>query len=101
MEYITDILVDKILDYTKDERSSFCRETTKKQILFYLRNFKPSLFTSQPVIDAFTGKVVSGADNGYFDGRFLWYESEVFYFEKYNLALTNEFTEYVLHHTQE
>ena len=53
-------------------------------------------FTSAPVIDIFTDKEVKSADNGYSDSEYIWRESEIYYFEKYNLKLNDDFIKYVL-----
>lgn len=96
MLYITDILVDKLLATGNNSYSSDYGETEKNKIVDYLKKFKASLFTSDPVVDIFTGAVVADADNGYTDGRYTWFKSEVYYFEKYNLKLNKDFIEYVL-----
>ena len=70
--------------------------SNKNEILKYMKSLSPSIFTSAPVIDIFTDKEVKSADNGYSDGEYSWRESEIYYFEKYNLKLNNDFIEYVL-----
>ena len=70
--------------------------SNKNEILKYMKALSPSIFTSAPVIDIFTDKEVKSADNGYSDGEYSWRESEIYYFEKYNLKLNNDFIEYVL-----
>lgn len=95
MLYITDVLVDKLLE-TENNYTSNYNENEKKKLLEYLKKFKASMFTSAPVVDVFTGSVVADADNGYSDGRYTWYKSEVYYFEKYNLKLNDNFVRYVL-----
>jgi hypothetical protein len=93
-----------ILNYDIDDLSA---EALKKQfmdnpisnkveILKYMKSLSPSIFTSAPVIDVFTDEEVKSADNGYTDGEYTWYESEIYYFEKYNLKLNDDFIEYVL-----
>lgn len=68
----------------------------KEKILAYLKRFPECAFTSAPVKDAFTGKIVYDANNARTDGVFQWSESEIYHFEKYNLKLNNDFIEYVL-----
>ena len=68
----------------------------KKAIIKYLKSFDVSAFTSQPVYDILTGEEVFCADNAHTDGVYTWYESEIYYFETYNLKLSKEFIEYVL-----
>ena len=62
----------------------------------YFSRFEPSLFTSAPVIDAFTGERVSAANNGYSDGEYTWYKAEMYYFEHYGLRLRKDFIEHVI-----
>ena len=70
--------------------------TGKEIILNYMKSFSPTLFTSAPVIDIFTNEEVKSADNGYSDGEYTWYESEMYYFDKYNLKLNEDFIKHVL-----
>lgn len=67
----------------------------KEQILKYLKSVPWAAFTSQPVIDKITGEQIIDADNARSDGVWHWYESEIHYFEKYNLRLKPEFIEYI------
>lgn len=96
MQYITDFNVDRL---TAEDISRFSSEYStadKAKIAKYMKKFPAKLFTSQPVIDALTGEVVYGADNGYSDGEFTWYEAERYYFEKYGMALRKEFVDHVM-----
>lgn len=68
----------------------------KDIILSYMTQFPPCAFTSQPVIDKFTGKTVFDANNARSDGVYTWYESEIYHFEHYNLKLNDDFIEHVL-----
>lgn len=100
MKYIVDYDID---DLGKDElRKKFlsCSITDKDKILNYMKSFQPILFTSAPVTDVFTNVEVKVADNGYTDNEYTWYESEIYYFEKYNLKLNDDFIEYVLNKTK-
>lgn len=67
----------------------------KTQILNYLNKYKPSAFTSEPVFDRITDEQVYEADNGYTDGTYQWYESDIYHLKKYNLKLNDDFIEYV------
>lgn len=95
MKYITDILVDEMVKEDKESIHAEYAASDKDKVLSYLKKFKASLFTSEPVIDVFTGKKVAAADNGYTDGKYRWFESEVYYFEHYNLKLNEDFLELV------
>ena len=93
MKYITDILVDKMVRNDMESISAEYDASEKAKVLNYLKKFKASLFTTEPVIDVFTGRQVADADNGYTDGNYTWFESEVHYFEHYDLKLNKEFFE--------
>lgn len=68
----------------------------KEKILAYMKQFPCSAFTSEPVFDRYTGDKVVEADNQRTDGEYIWYESWIYYFDKYNLKLNDDFIEYVL-----
>lgn len=92
-------IVDYDLDeLTVSELKQFVSDVApawKKEILNYLKSFGVSAYTSQPVYDILTGEEVFSADNAHTDGVYTWYESEIYYFETYNLKLSKEFIEYV------
>ena len=68
----------------------------KEEILAYMKRFPFSAYTSQPVYDFFTGEETAPADNQRTDGVYIWYESWIYHFEKYNLKLNDDFVQYVL-----
>ncbi len=95
MKYIIDFDIDEI---SAENLKKYCSEITindKQKIVTYLKETPLSAFTSSPVIDVFTGKEVYAADNAHSDSIYCWYESEIYYFEKYNLQLKPEFIEYI------
>lgn len=96
MKYINHLRIARIAEYLSDGYKKKYDDSVKRKILAHLRSFPPCAFTSQPVIDAFTGEEVYEADNGYTDGSYTWYESQIYYFEKYDLALEEDFIAYVL-----
>ncbi len=67
-----------------------------KKIIHYLNKFSPSVFTSEPLIDIFTEKKISDADNGYSDGEYEWYDSDIYYFEHYNLKIDENFVKKIV-----
>ncbi len=69
---------------------------SKKKVLSYLKSFPECAYTSAPVFDAFNSKKVYDADNARTDGKYTWYESEIYHFEKYNLKLNEDFIQHVL-----
>lgn len=95
MKYITDIDVDEI---GKNRDAEFQRQydrSEKRVILEYLKSFRPYILTTAPAEDPFTHEQVEEADFGYSDGEYTWYETEIYCFEKYDLALTDEFLAYI------
>lgn len=97
MKFISDKSIDKL---SSEEFLWFCSPLPidkKKQILQYLKSITtPNAFTSQPVIDKLTNKETKKIDNAFTDGEYVWYASEVYHFEKYDLKLNDDFIEYVL-----
>lgn len=94
MKYITDIV------NMKKVRESGCfgtnySQTEKEMVLAYMKRFEPCLFTTEPAVDVFTGEKVADADNGFSDGEFTWYVSEIYYFREYDLAISREFIDHV------
>lgn len=68
----------------------------KSEILLYMKSAPMVACTTAPTVDRLTGRQVNAADNARSDGVYQWYESEIYYFERYNLKLSNEFIEHVL-----
>lgn len=68
----------------------------KKKVLEYLKSFEKCAYTTQPVIDGFTGEKLDCIDDARSDGVYRWYESEIYHFEKYNLKLNDDFIQHVL-----
>ena len=96
MKYITEADID---DVSKNNFKSYLSEKPilyKNDILKYLRSFSECAFTSEPVKDKYTDEIVYDADNARSDGEYIWYESEIYHFEKYNLKLNEDFIKYVL-----
>ena len=67
----------------------------KPLILQYLKSFKPTWFTTGRLIDNISGKKIDIVDNSYDDGVFIWSESDIYHFERYNMPLSKEFTSYI------
>lgn len=78
---------ESIAEYTEFEKSA---------LLQYMKSHEPCAFTSQPVEDVLSGKIVLDADNARSDGLYRWYESEIYHLEKYNLRLNDDFIQHVL-----
>lgn len=95
MKFITDVYVVGVAKGREEFVKASVPNGEKSQILHYLRGFKPCWFTTAPAEDPFTHEQVEEADFGYSDGEYTWYESEIYCFEKYDLALTDEFLAYI------
>lgn len=63
----------------------------KGKILKHLKSGKSIFATSTPIVDIFTGKPANIELCTYTDGNFTWTSEEIYYFEKYNLKLNDEF----------
>lgn len=96
MKYATDFTISKMKGITIEDIRADYTEEEKKKILSYLKCYRAIAFTSQPVFDIFTGKQVGAADNGRSDGEYMWYESEIYHFEHYDMRLQKDFIEHVL-----
>ena len=94
MKYITDIINMKKVGESKLLGACYSH-AEKEMLLAYMNRFEPHLFTTEPVTDIFTGEKVADADNGFSDGEFTWYVSEIYYFRKYDLAVSEEFIDHV------
>lgn len=70
----------------------------KEKILAYLKKEKWDSGARAPMLfrDVVTGKPVPGEFCSYSDGEFSWRTDEIYYFEKYNLKLKDEFIQHVL-----
>ena len=63
----------------------------KEQILKYLRNGKKGAYAPSKMIDVISGEVIPGELCCYSDGEYGWRSDTIYYFEKYNLKLEEEF----------
>ena len=100
VKYISDFEADKLGRLSGVSFQAEYEPEEKRKILAYLSGFKPCAFTTAPVEDHFTGEEVRETDFGYSDGEYRWYECEIYCLEKYDLALTEEFREYVKRKTE-
>ncbi len=71
-------------------------DNVKNALLLFMKSFEWCAFTSAPVIDRITGEKVFDADNARSDGKYQWYESDIYHLEKYNLKLNDDFIQHVL-----
>ena len=68
----------------------------KETVLKYLRNGKDTAAYAGIAKDILTGEEIPGQWLLLSDGVFEWSTDEIYYFEKYNIKLEDEFIEYVL-----
>ena len=96
MKYAVDYDLDGV---TPQEFEGLCSNTLEKKavILKYLKSFNAWGYTTEPLSDKKTGKIIQ--ENGcasYTDGEYEWYDDWVYHFEKYNLKLNDDFIAHVL-----
>lgn len=63
----------------------------KMKILTYMRNCKVIAAAPGIMKDIFTGKRIPGEMLAYSDGKYYWGAEAIYYFEKYNLKLPDDF----------
>lgn len=84
---------------TDELRSYFDKfeNPNKQKILSYLKNnlFESSC-TTEKVFDYIENRSTNIPMVSYHDNRFYWDDREIYYFEKYNLKLNDDFIQYVL-----
>ena len=103
MELISDIkFYDKKIDLqTLKNNCSNAENPYKVNILKYLKDSKNrSSCTTDKVYDYFSNRFVNIPIVAYHDDSFYWDDRDIYYFEKYNLKLTEEFVNHVLEQTE-
>ena len=96
MKYLLKKPIRKMTEAEFKENTAYYTENEKALLLQYMKSFSPCAFTSEPVRDIFSGKIVVDADNARSDGEYRWCESEIYHFEKYNLKINDDFVHHVL-----
>lgn len=69
----------------------------KKQILQYMRSNKVIAAAPGRLKDVFTNQPIKGEMLAYSDGVYYWGTEAIYYFDKYNMKLPDEFVNRVLH----
>ena len=69
----------------------------KGRVLEYLRNCKVIAAAPGRMTDVFTNKPIPGEVLAYSDGNYYWGTEAIYYFEKYNMKLPDEFVNRILH----
>lgn len=93
------ILDADIFEINKDELKNITSDTPipeEEKILAYLKSFEKCAYTTQPVIDLFTGERKDFIADARTDGVYTWYDHEIYHFEKYNLKLNDDFIKHAL-----
>lgn len=73
------------------------REMEKKaDILTYLKKVNVMAAAPGYAIDVFTGNRIQEPLYAYSDGEYIWRSDTIYYFDKYNLRLEDDFIEHVL-----
>lgn len=68
----------------------------KEKILKYLTSFYPKVATMARVMDHVKKEEVKElCDLGYYDGVFVWDETDIYHFREYNMPLMEEFLEFI------
>lgn len=68
----------------------------KEKVLRHLKESDKISFASGKATDLVSGNEIDGELCCYSDGTYAWRSDTVYYFEKYNTKLPNEFIEHVL-----
>ena len=68
----------------------------KDVILAYLKSFEPIAYAPGVMRDAINGNRIPGAMFCASDGEYEWQTEEIYYFEKYNIKLNEDFIAHVL-----
>lgn len=95
-KYILNFDIDTL---TADKISEHCTKhpiDRKDEIISYMKSGQKEWFTTACVYDIVTKQEIDIPDTGYTDGEYLWYATEIYHFEKYNLKLNDDFIEHVL-----
>lgn len=74
---------------------------TKKRLIDYMRSINPSSAGGY-VEDVFQDDIeTSIPDVGYEDEEFFWSEQDIYFIEKYNLAVEKDFLDHVINKTRD
>ena len=69
----------------------------KDKVLRYMKNCKVIAAAPGRLRDAFTNAIIPGEMLAYSDGQYYWGTETIYYFEKYNLKLPDEFLNHITH----
>lgn len=87
-------------DYVSIMRSKLS-EFDKKKILSYMKAFnEPCGCCPGYIYDPVQKKELDELENQFTDGKYIWYSSWLYYFEKYDLRLNPDFIQHVFEQTR-
>ena len=69
----------------------------KNQIIRYMKNCKVIAAAPGRMKDAFDGNIIPGEMLAYSDGTYYWGAETIYYFDKYNLKLPDDFIDKATH----
>lgn len=78
--------------FLKNELSA----SDKTKILNYLKSFEPDSATGSKVFDEIKNKSTNIELLGYEDDSFFWDSNDIYYFENYDMKLSDEFVNSIL-----
>lgn len=90
------------IDVSKKSKEDFLKLCTKNEIenkdyvLKYMKSAKVDAYSTAYVFDVVNNDETTIDEVLYSDGNYLWSSSWIYYFEKYNLKLNDDFIEHVL-----
>lgn len=97
------IIIGKTREVYEDDnlpsiKDLICSKPIKesKKVLEHLKNGKKGAVASGYAVDVISKERIAGELCCFSDGKFGWRSDTIYYFEKYNLKLDDEFINYVL-----
>ena len=95
------MIIGKIKEIYKDEKNPSIYDLiqeepikNKEEVLEYLKKGKIVAYAPGRVKDVVSGKYIDGDLCCYTDGTYEWRSDTIYYFDKYNLRLDEEFILY-------
>lgn len=73
--------------------------SNKADVLAYLNSGKVTATAPGSATDVLSGKRIKGSLKMYSDGEYAWRSDVIYYFDKYNLDLGNEFILHIISKT--
>lgn len=68
----------------------------KQKVLNYLSSFKPDCVAAGKVYDCVKGEFTDITIEGYEDGEYYWETTQIYYFDKYDIKLDDDFVRKVI-----